>query len=238
MALGISAATWAGIGAIGSVGVGLYGASQAGDAAAGANAATQAGNQAAMAEQQRQFDAIQKLLSPYVNAGTGALAGQQNLLGLNGNGAQQGAINGIKGSPAYTSALRAGENSILQNASATGGLRGGNVQSALSQFSPQLLTQLIQQQYSNLGGLSSMGQNAAAGVGNAGMSAGNNISNLLSANGQSGAASILAQGQASAGGLNSLLGGIGAMGGLARYNGGGAANSGGLMGDLASYGVF
>jgi hypothetical protein len=28
----------------------------------------------------RQFDAIQKLLSPFVNAGTGALSGQQDLL--------------------------------------------------------------------------------------------------------------------------------------------------------------
>lgn len=243
MALGISAATWAGIGAVGSVGVGLYNGSQAADAAQGANAATQAGNQAAIAEQQRQFDAIQQLLSPYVNAGTGALAGQQNLLGLNGNGAQQTAIDGIRGSAAYTSALQAGENSILQNASATGGLRGGNVQSALSQFSPQLLAQLIQQQYSNLGGLSSMGQNAAAGVGNAGMSTGNNISNLLSANGQSNAANALAQGQTSTGGLNSLLGGIGAMGGLARYNAAGAMpgafqTGAGTMSDLASYGVF
>jgi hypothetical protein len=62
-----------------------------------------------------------------------------------------------------------------QTPRATGGLRGGNVQAALGQFQPQLLAQLIDQQYSRLGGLTSIGQNAAAGVGNAGMSTGNSI---------------------------------------------------------------
>jgi hypothetical protein len=160
-------------------------------------AATQAAStQAGIDEQRRQFDALQQALAPYANAGTGALTAQQNLLGLNGAGAQQTAIGGIQSSPQFQALQQQGTNAILANASATGGLRGGNTQAALAQFSPQLLSQLIQQQYSNLGGLTSVGQNAAAGVGNAGMQTGSNIANLLQ---QQGAAT--AGGQIAAGGV-------------------------------------
>lgn len=180
--------------AIGGVVGGITGASQAADAASDA-ANTQAGmSQAGIALQDKQFQAIQQLLAPFVQAGTGALTGQQNLLGLNGNGAQQQAINGIQSSPAFTSMLQAGENSILQNASATGGLRGGNTQNALARFSPQLLNQLIQQQFANLGGMTSTGLGAATGTGNAAQANANNVSSLLQQQGSALAGGQLAQG--------------------------------------------
>ncbi len=166
-----------------------------------ANQASQAqteSSQAAIDEQRRQFDAIQELMKPYVNAGTTGLAGQQDLLGLNGTNKQQAAINAINNSPAMQTYLQQGENAILQNASATGGLRGGNTQSALSQFRPQLLNQLVNQQYQNLGGMTSLGQNAAAGVGNAGMQSANNIGNLMQQMGAAQAGNAMAQGRASA----------------------------------------
>lgn len=176
---------------------------------------------AQIAESQRQFDSIQELLKPYTQAGTGALTGQQNLLGLNGADAQQQAISALEGSPAMQALTQQGENAILQNASATGGLRGGNVQGALAQFRPQLLNQLIQQQYSNLGGLVSVGQNAAAGVGNAGQNSSNQIINALgqqgAALGQQGAAqagAALATGQANAnmwGGITNTASMLGMM---------------------------
>jgi len=75
----------------------------------------------------------------------------------------------------------------------------------LAQFRPQVLSSLIEQQYNRLGGLSSMGQNAAAGVGNAGMQTGNNISNLLQQQGAAQAGGALATGQA----WGNVLGGIG-----------------------------
>ncbi|HCQ9935387.1 TPA: hypothetical protein OMR11_002738 [Acinetobacter baumannii] len=202
--------------AAGSIGLGLISSNKA--AKAQKNAANQAAdaqiqsNQAAIDEQKRQFDAIQELMKPYVNAGTGALAGQQDLLGLNGASKQQAAIDAINNSQAMQTYMQQGENAILQNASATGGLRGGNTQSALSQFRPQLLNQLINQQYQNLGGLTSIGQNAAAGVGNAGMQSANNISNLLQQSGAAQAGNALAQGQATANqwaGIGNLVGQLG-----------------------------
>lgn len=195
---------------------GVYSANKAASAQKkAANQASQAqteSSQAAIDEQRRQFDAIQELMKPYVNAGTGALSSQQDLLGLNGADKQQAAINSINNSPAMQTYLQQGENAILQNASATGGLRGGNTQSALSQFRPQLLNQLINQQYQNLGGLTSIGQNAAAGVGNAGMQSASNIGNLMQQIGAAQAGNAMAQGQASASqwaGIGNMIGQLG-----------------------------
>lgn len=165
-------------------------------------------------EQRRQFDAVQKLLKPYADAGLSGLTGQQNLLGINGTAAQQAAIGNINNSAEMQTYLQQGENAILQNASATGGLRGGNTQAALAQFRPQLLNQLINQRYQNLAGMTALGQNAAAGTGNAGMQTASNISNLYQQSGAAQAGAALAQGQASANMWNGVTGAIGQVAGM------------------------
>lgn len=200
------------------VGAGIGGAllsSQATKSAANkASNAQERSAQLGIDQQNKQFEAVQKLLSPFVNAGTGALTGQQDLLGLNGNGAQQAAISGIQNSAQYQALSQSGQDAILANASATGGLRGGNVQAALGQFQPALLAQLIDQQYSRLGGLTSLGQNAAAGVGNAGMNTGSNIAGLLQQQGAAQAGNALAAGRAQAGVYNAFGNSIGMYQGL------------------------
>lgn len=176
---------------------GLTGAKQAGKAAQKAATTQAAAAEAGIAEQRRQFDTLVSLMAPYVAAGTGpqgALPAQQALLGLRGAGAQERAIAGIEQSPIFQALARQGEEAILQQASATGGLRGGNVQAALAQFRPQMLNQLIEQQYERLGGLSKLGQAAAAGQAEQGMAVGTNIANLLANRGQA-----LAGGQLAAG---------------------------------------
>lgn len=173
-----------------------------------------AASEAGIAEQRRQFEAVQELLKPYVEAGNKSLGGQLDLAGLNGNTAQDAAIQALQQSPQFTSLLARGENSILQNASATGGLRGGNTQAALAQFSPALLAKTINDQYTRLGGLTSLGQNAAAGVGNAGLRTGNNIADLLSQIGSAQAGGALAAGKAQSNMWNTLGGAAGAYYGM------------------------
>lgn len=194
---------------------GLYSSRQQGKAAGRAADAQSQAAQMGIDEQRRQFDAIQALLQPYVDAGAPALQGQQDLLGLNGGGAQGSAIAGIENSPQFAALMQQGENAILQNASATGGLRGGNTQAALGQYRPAVLAQLIEQQYGRLGGMVNLGQNSAAGVGNAGMQTGTNVANLLQQQGAAQAGGYLAQGRAQAGYANALTGAIG------QYFGGG-----------------
>jgi len=188
---------------------GLLAANSQKNAAESAASAQTQSAQAGIDEQRRQFDAIQKLLSPYVSAGTGAIGAQQNLIGLGGPQAQQQAIGALQTSPQFQALQQQGTNAILQNASATGGLRGGNTQAALAQFQPQLLSQLIQQQYENLGGISRLGQSSAAGVGNAGLQTGTNVANLLGQQGQAQAGSALAAGRANSQLINSLTGAFG-----------------------------
>lgn len=188
-----------------------------------ANAQTDAA-QAGVAEQQRQFDAIQELLKPYVTTGQNALTAQQNLTGLGGADAQAKAIQALQQSPQFTSMLAQGENSILQNASATGGLRGGNTQAALAQFSPALLAATINDQYARLGGLSSMGLGAATQTGNFGQASTNNITALLGQQGAAQAGAALNAGRANAGLINSVTGAFGtALGGFGGFGGGQSA---------------
>jgi hypothetical protein len=119
---------------------------------------------------------------------------QQALIGLQGAEAQKQAISGFEQSPLFQSLMQQGENAILQNASATGGLRGGNVQAALSQFRPQALNALIEQQYGRLGGLSTMGQASAAGQAASGLQSASNIGNLFGNQGAALAGGQMARG--------------------------------------------
>lgn len=176
--------------------------------------------QAGIDEQRRQFNAMQAGLAPFQQAGTQALGGfapyqqaglqafqqQQALAGLQGQPAQQQAISALEQSPLYQSLAKQGEEAILQRSSATGGLRGGNVQAALAQFRPAMLQQLIDQQYQRLGGfagtglettagLAKMGQSAAAMQGEGGLSAASNIGRLLAQQGQAQAGGTLGIGQ-------------------------------------------
>lgn len=129
---------------------------------------------------------------------------------------QEQAIQQIEQGPLYQQLAQQGEQAILANAAATGGLRGGNVQAALGQFRPQLLNQLIEQQYARLAGIANVGQTgaqsllgigqaSAAGQAAAAGQAGNAISGLLAsqgaaqAAGQVGAAQSFAQGMSGAG---------------------------------------
>jgi hypothetical protein len=230
----------------GAIGGALGGSFESSQSVGQASQVQQQSAQQGIDEQRRQFDAVQKLLQPYVDVGAGGLAGmapyaaagapalgqQQAFLGLQGPEAERAAIARITGGETYKAMAQQGEEALLQRASATGGLRGGNIQAALGQFRPALLSSLIEQQYSRLGGLSNMGlntqqnlasigQSSAAGVGTAGMTTGANIGNLLGQQGAAQAGGILGQQSALTGGINQALGAVSGAGGFGRLFGGG-----------------
>lgn len=160
-------------------------------------ASSAVGSKAAKGAGQLQYDAsmagveetraareeMRALLQPYVAAGGTALEAQMGALGLYGPQMQQEYFTEQEKSPIFQGLARQQEEAILQNASATGGLRGGNVQGALAQFRPALLNQFLEQQYGRLGGLTSLGQQSAAGVGTAGMQSAGSIADLLAQGG-------------------------------------------------------
>ena len=235
----------------GTVGSALGGAIEAKESVGQASQVQQQSAQGGIDEQRSQFDAMQKLLQPYVTAGTGAITGlapyaaagapalaqQQALIGLGGPEAERAAIARIQGGETFKALSQQGENALLQNASATGGLRGGNIQGALAQFRPALLSSLIDQQYGRLGGLTalggnvpqnlaSMGQASAAGVGAAGMTTGANVANLMNQQGAAQAGGILGQQSALTGGINKAFGAIQGAGGFDKLFGGNGLNIG------------
>lgn len=215
--------SWMAAAVVGSAVVG--GVVQSKSASKAAAAQTQAADRG-VEEQRRQFDAVRELLSPYVEAGDVALEQQMALGGMSGREAQREAISAIESGQEFQALTQQGEEAILQSAAATGGLRGGNTQAALAQFRPQVLSSLINQQYSRLGGMTALGQQSAAGVGTAGMQTGQNIANLYGQQGAAAAGSALASGQA----FGNVMGSIGQYaGGIASgafpnpFGGGGTA---------------
>jgi hypothetical protein len=149
----------------------------------------------------------------------GALSRLGGMYGIEGGTGDQfdpqKMIDQAKASPLYSSimgAQDAGEQAILRNASATGGLRSGNVQSNLAEFSGNLqneaLLQSYNQQYnqynnevSGLQGLAGMPSNAnAIAQGTAGI--GNTMAQGITAGAQS---QMAAQNM----GMSQMLGGLG-----------------------------
>jgi hypothetical protein len=216
------------IAAIATIGSAVIGGSLAANAQKKA-AKTAAGAQmqatdASLAEQRRQFDAIQAMFRPYVEAGGGALARQLDLSGGNGPEAQQRAIQAIEMGPEFAAMTRQGEEAILQNAAATGGLRGGNVQASLAKFRPEVLSSLINQQYQRLGGLTQLGQASAGMQAQSGQAFANNATQLFGQRGEALAGSALARGQANANMFGNIAGSIGFAAGRGLFGGGAPAS--------------
>ena len=195
-----------------TIGSSLISSNAAGDAAEAQTEAADAG----IAEQRRQFDQVVETLSPFVDAGQSSIGQMLALSGGAGDEAYQEAVRSVENSPEFTSLIENGEEAILANASATGGLRGGNVQGALAQFRPEILRQSINDRFNRLTGVSQLGQSSAAGQASAGISTGNSIAGLLAQSGAAQAGASIAQGNAFAGALGDItaltLGGFGGLG--------------------------
>jgi hypothetical protein len=173
-------------------GVGSVASSAIGSKAAGkAGAAQERAALMGVEEQRAAREEMRGLLQPYVAAGGPALQAQMAALGLAGPEAQQAYVTQQEQNPLFQALARQQEEAMLQSASATGGLRGGNIQGALAQFRPALLNQFLEQQYGRLGGLTALGQQSAAGVGTAGMQSASNIGQLFGQVGQAQAGAAL-----------------------------------------------
>lgn len=159
-------------------------------------------SQAGIDELRRQFDITQGLFSPYIGAGRQGLQGYLDLLGLGEGGSQNEAIAALQDNPLFKSLLQQAETSVLQNAAATGGLRGGNVQSALGQISPNLLGQFLQDQFNRYSNLMQFGQSSAAGQAAQGQQTSQNIASLFGEQGAAQAGRFLSDASFNRGLLN------------------------------------
>lgn len=114
------------------------------------------------------------------------LGGEYGLtIGADGKAVMSGSVlDRAKASPFYTEAVRLGEDAVLRNASATGGLRSGTASENLANVNQQALLESYQTQLQGLQGLGSLASNA------------NNIAGMTQGIGQTYAQGITAQAQA------------------------------------------
>jgi hypothetical protein len=151
--------------------------------------------QSAIDESTRQFNTTRSDFAPYTQAGAGAIGQMGDIAGLHGDPAQASVLDQLRNSPFFQSLFRTGEEAVLQNASATGGLRGGNTQRSLADFGADTFAKTIQQQLANLGGIAGLGSGMASNLGQLGAANSASVGQLMVGQGNARAGSILGRQQ-------------------------------------------
>ncbi|WP_156174074.1 DNA transfer protein p32 [Cupriavidus basilensis] len=216
------AAAVAGGAIVGGVASGALGAKGAKDAA---STQADAANRAADLQWQ-QFQQMQQNLQPYMNLGSNSIPQLQQLLSggaLNRQFSFDPTQQQLEQTPGYQFTLQQGLKGVDNAAAAKGLNLSGAQMKGISDYTTGLADQTFQQQYQNalqsfmtnygvnsdqynrLAGLVGLGQNAAAGVGNAGLQTASNAGGMLV-----GGANAQAAGQIGA--ANAISGGIGSIG--------------------------
>jgi hypothetical protein len=227
--------------------VGGIGSSVIGGNAAQSAANTQAGaaNNAAQLQWQ-QFQQLQQNLAPYMQLGSNSIPGLQSQLGKLGgmNFSFNPTEQQLEQTPGYQFTLQQGLKGVDNAASAKGLNLSGAQMKGIGQYTTGLADQTYQQQYQNalqnfqtnygvqsdqynrLSGLVGLGQNSAAGVGNAGLQTANTAGNFLTSGANASAAGQIGAANAISGGLGSISQGAGLYGllGGGGFGGAGANN--------------
>lgn len=189
MSLGISAAGWAAIGAIGGMAVSAHGSNKAANAQEDAARSAQSTND-------RQFDIsradTQALLAlqredqaPYREAGKSALAQIMAGMAPGGQFTGQYDANSLARDPGYAFRLSEGEAGINRAAAASGGAYSGATLKALARFNSGQASQEYGQAfernntvYNRLAGVAGIGQTATNATQQAGSTANGQLNNL------------------------------------------------------------
>ncbi len=206
----------------GSAALTYLGTTQASEAAAkGAKTAAQGQERAAeiQAQSQReQLDYLKEINALPTELRNEALTQLGGMSGIGDVNTQQEILDRAKSSPFYEDMVRAGEEGVMRGASATGGLRSGNVQSALYDERRRALQTAYGSEVSNLRGLAGLptGQESIAQtMGNIGATQAQGILGASQAQSQG----QIAQGQIYQQGLQQM-GNIGMQGlGMGIYGG-------------------
>lgn len=204
---------------------GLFGGADAATEAAGIQAGA---SREAAALQQQQFQQTREDLSPFREAGLPALEQQQALLGLLGEEQQQAALGALQETPGQEFIRQRAQKNLLRNASAIGGIGGGNIRSALVEQGAGFASQDLANQFGRLGQLTGAGQAAAAQTGQFGQAAAQAQGGFISQAGQAQAQGVLGAQQARADltgqliqlGAGAALGGTGGLKGISSGAGG------------------
>lgn len=171
--------------------------------------------------QMEMFNQTQVNEQPYVTAGANVLKQLQGLTTPGGTAQFQN-------SPGYQFQVQQGENAILNNRSALGGVNSGNTLKALNSYGQGVANQDYWNYYNALQTQAGNGQNAAANLGSLGTQVGSSIGNNIIGAGNASAAGTVGASNA----VGNAVSGIGQN--YLLYN---ALNGGGSNGLLTNFGT-
>lgn len=166
-----------------------------------ADAANQ-GAQLGIDEIRRQFDSTQENISPFIEAGVGALPGLQEGATVGGLDAT---IAEILNTDVFGSLVEERQRGVQGQLAAGGLTRSGTAIQEAANIPTELALQLENMIFGRQGQLAGSGQNAAAGLGALGAQSSGGISNLLNQQGQNTSSGILANAQAQASGTGQAV---------------------------------
>jgi hypothetical protein len=130
-----------------------------------------AGNMAAKGQekaaklQAQQFQQTKDLLTPYTNAGSGALDVYKTSVGLNGAGAQKDYFNNFQTDPGWQAATNFATRGVQNLDAIQGHNNGGNLIAGLGDYLQKNMLGAYQTRQSQLGGLVDTGRTAASSLG-------------------------------------------------------------------------
>lgn len=128
---------------------------------------------------------------PYTQAGSQSTGLMGALLGLQGVDAQRQAYENYQMSPGQEWLRTQGEQTLLRNAAATGGLGGGNVLKALNEYGIGFASQDFNNYYNRLAGLSGQGAGMVSNLGGLRNAYAGNMLNAYTGQGEAKASGIM-----------------------------------------------
>jgi hypothetical protein len=197
-----------------------------------AGKAEQRAQQAAGRLSAEQLEKTESQFDPFLGEEAGqSLQAQQALLGLQGVEAQNQAFGALQESPGQRFIRQRQERGLVRNASAIGGLGGGNIRTALQEQAAGFAQQDIQNQFNRLG-ITSAGEQAVTGRQQQAVT---NLANIRGGFGAQQGAALIGAGQAKASGIVGQAAGL--RGGITQLAGAGAgfAGGGGAQGALQGF---
>jgi hypothetical protein len=153
--------------------------------------------------QHQQYLQNAQTVQPFIGAGAGAAGSLASYLGVNGQGAQQGAMNAYQTGPFFQTALNTANRNTSNAYAAMGGAVGGNALNALYTQNAGLWNQQYNTFLQQLMGLSAQGVGAAGALTGAGTQAAATAGGLYGQAGQALGAGTAGFGNALGAGVNS-----------------------------------
>lgn len=192
---------------------GIFGGNSAKKASRKAESAQIQALERAMGVVNDQYNTTRQDYAPFREGGLQGLERLLTLMGFNGTDDQNTGLLALRESPMFQRRYQAGEDAVLANASATGGLRGGNVNRSLYNLGEDTFAATLNDELTRLYGLTGIGTGATDNLAALGQNRASTVADLFGKQGDA-----RAQGLLTRGGINSRMWG----------------NVGGVLDDAAS----